>query len=134
MASIQRGSPKKAWYQRKEKPGGGNVRARAGEKDIGITIRIGTVRKTRPAIPTDARARRVQGEPPIILSSSCRRLAIEAAIASKDQQGNDQQDRRDRRSLLPARDLVDQRVEQVGDHRHAPAAQDGRRDVEAEAE
>ena len=54
MASIQRGSPKNASYQRNEKPGGGKVSARAGEKDIGITIRIGTVRKTRPRIPTVA--------------------------------------------------------------------------------
>ena len=61
-------------------------------------------------------------------------LAVEPAVAGEDQQGHDQQDGRDRRGLLPARDLVDQRVEQVGDHRHAPAAQHRRRDVEAEAQ
>ena len=56
MASIQRGSPKNASYQRSEKPGGGKVSARAGENDIGMTIRIGTVRKTRPRMPAVARA------------------------------------------------------------------------------
>src|SRR3979409_2350308 len=66
MASIQRGSPKNASYQRKEKPGGGKVSARAEEKDIGTTISSGTVRKTRPKMPTAARARRLQGEPPIM--------------------------------------------------------------------
>ena len=62
------------------------------------------------------------------------RLAVEPAVAGEDHQGHDQQDGRDRRGLLPARDLVDQRVEQVGDHRHAPAAQHRRRDVEAQAQ
>src|SRR5882757_5934948 len=134
MASIQRGSPKNASYQRSEKPGGGKVSARAEEKDIGITIRSGTVRKTRPKTPTAAKARRVQREPPIMppLSRGC--LAVEPAVTRKNQQRHDQQDGRDRRGLLPARDLVDQRVEQVGDHRHPPAAQDRRRYVEAEAE
>ena len=46
IASIQRGLPKKASYQRSEKPGGGKVSALAEEKDIGITIRIGTARNT----------------------------------------------------------------------------------------
>src|SRR5216683_1407342 len=134
MASIQRESPKYASYQRSEKPGGGKVSARAEEKDIGITIRSGTVRKTRPKTPTAAKARRVQREPPIIppLSRGC--LAVEPAVTRKNQQRHDQQDGRDRRGLLPARDLVDQRVEQVGDHRHPPAAQDRRRYVEAKAE
>ena len=54
MASIQRGSPKNVSYQRNEKPGGGKVSARAGENDIGITISIGTVRKTRPKMPAAA--------------------------------------------------------------------------------
>ena len=66
MASIQRGSPKNASYQRNEKPGGGKVSARAEEKDIGTTISNGTVRKTRPKIPTAASARRLQDEPPIM--------------------------------------------------------------------
>src|SRR5882757_5732773 len=134
MASIQRGSPKKASYQRKEKPGGGKVSARAEEKDIGTTISSGTVRKTRPKMPTAARARRLQGDPPIMQVDSWRRLAIEPSIGGEDQQRHDQQDGGNRRGLLPARDLVDQRIEQVGDHRHAAAAQDGRRNVEAEAE
>ena len=48
IASIQRGSPKKASYQRSDRPGGGKVSARAEENDIGITISSGTVRKARP--------------------------------------------------------------------------------------
>src|SRR5262245_1136333 len=66
IASIQRGSPKKVSYQRNEKLGGGKVSALAEEKDIGITIRIGTVRKTRPNTPATAKARRIQIEPPIM--------------------------------------------------------------------
>src|SRR5690242_8526556 len=66
IASTQRGSPKKVSYQRSEKPGGGKVSALAEENDIGITISIGTVRKTRPNTPAAARARRAQIEPPIM--------------------------------------------------------------------
>src|SRR6187551_3641984 len=66
IASIQRGSPKKVSYQRKERLGGGKVSARADEKDIGITMMSGTVRNTRPKMPIAATARRDQGEPPIM--------------------------------------------------------------------
>src|SRR4029450_8013221 len=127
MASIQRGSPKKAWYQRSEKPGGGKVSARAGENEMGMTISNGTVRNTRPKMPAAASRRRLHGVlaiPP----SPRRRLAVEPAVAGEDHQRHDQQDGRDRRGLLPAWDLVDQGVEQVGDHGHAPAAQHRRRD------
>src|SRR4051794_23096209 len=133
IASIQRGSPKKVSYQRKEKLGGGKVSAFAEENDIGMTTRIGTARNTRPRMPMVASARRVQGEPPIMSPSSCGCLAIEAPVGGKDQQGHDQQDGRDRRGLFPSRDLVDQRVEQVRDHRHTAAAENGGGHVEAEA-
>src|SRR5262245_36721891 len=113
IASIQRGSPKKVSYQRNEKLGGGKVNALADEKDIGITIRIGTVRKTRPNTPATARARRVQIEPPITRAPSCRGPPVEPAVAGEDQERDDQQECRDRRRLLPARKLIDQRVEQV---------------------
>src|SRR5882757_2105568 len=99
IASIQRGLPNSISYQRNEKPGGGKVSDLADENDIGITMTIGTVRNTSAITPTVASRRRVQGEPPIMPPSSCRRLAVEPAVGREDQQRHDQQDGRDRRGL-----------------------------------
>jgi hypothetical protein len=44
VACIQAGLAKYCWYQRVEKDGGGKVRKRALEKEIGAMIRTGRIR------------------------------------------------------------------------------------------
>ncbi len=55
-ARSQRGSPKNEWYQRSEKPGGGNSSEDALENDIGTTTAIGRQRNSSTAPPHSASA------------------------------------------------------------------------------
>ena len=44
VACIQAGLPKYSWYQRSDSDGGGKVRKRAAENEIGAMIRTGRMR------------------------------------------------------------------------------------------
>ena len=57
-ARSQRGSPKNAWYQRSDRPGGGNSRDDALENDIGTTTAIGRQRNSRTAPANSASSQR----------------------------------------------------------------------------
>src|SRR5215510_9018747 len=58
VANIHSALAKYSLYQRTDQAGGGKARKRDAEKDIGTTIKIGSTRKTKPAMPTKVRARR----------------------------------------------------------------------------
>ena len=61
-ARIHLGSPKNEWYQRSDKPGGGNSSELALENDIGTTTAIGRHRNRSTPPPTTAsRKRRTRG-------------------------------------------------------------------------